>query len=98
MNEKIQGRIAYKYQINPDDNFYNETFWINIENGNCESCTTTYIICNEEFLGENFLELKNSLEVKNVEFSGDIKELCKKNNDITERNYNLMTLTSIDFI
>jgi hypothetical protein len=45
----ITGRIGYKKQIDPNDNFYNNKFWlIYTDTTFCSVCRTSFILCNED--------------------------------------------------
>lgn len=86
----VTGKITYKRQMHPDDTFYNERFWIGFNEG-----ATKLIICNEDFLKGSFDNLKESDNQINVQFSGEIKELCNKKNDIANFVFKHLTITSI---
>ncbi len=82
------GQISYKTQIDPLDDYYNNTFWIGYNNHRM-------IICNEDFLNDEFDDLKISGETAEVQFSGYLKEVCKRKIDIAEVTYQRIILTSI---
>jgi len=93
--DKVQGKIAFKYQIDPNDNYYNDKFWISFTPNNCSSCDIRAIVCNEDILEENFIELKETKGILNIQFSGNLKEICTRNNDISEVSYKRIILNSI---
>lgn len=92
------GRIVYKTQIDPNDNYYNDYFWITYIEQNCFNCIHHMIICNEEILGSNFNDLFDLGEVEFIEvkFSGHLKEICIKKIDIADVTYERIVLTSIE--
>ena len=71
------GQIAYKTQINPQDDYYSNTFWIGYTEQNCSNCIHHMIVCNEDFLGNEFDDIIVSGEVVEVKFSGNLKKICE---------------------
>lgn len=94
----LVGKIGFKIQIDPNDNFYNNRYWLSYtDTAFCSMCRTSFILCNEEILPTELKQLKNypdSFIV--VKFSGYTKELCQKIFDIPEHNYYHITLTKIE--
>ncbi len=90
------GRIAYKTQIDPLDNYYNNTFWIGYTEQNCSNCIHKMIVCNDDILGNEFDDIIESGENVEVKFSGDLKVICEKKFDLADITYERITLTSIE--
>lgn len=90
------GRIAYKTQIDPLDNYYNNTFWIGYTEQNCSNCIHKMIVCNEDILGNEFEDIIESGENVEVKFSGHLKVICEKKFDLADFTYERITLTSIE--
>ena len=90
------GRIAYKTQIDPLDNYYNNTFWIGYTEQNCSNCIHKMIVCNEDILGNEFDDIIESGENVEVKFSGDLKVICEKKFDLADITYERITLISIE--
>jgi|SaaInl1SG_22_DNA_1037389.scaffolds.fasta_scaffold01915_6 hypothetical protein len=61
------GEIYFKTQVEPDDDYYNDNFWI-IEKipGSIEN---HYVVCNEEITKNEFDELKSSGNKIKVNFT-----------------------------
>ncbi|MBC6427422.1 MAG: hypothetical protein GDA51_13375 [Ekhidna sp.] len=96
-SENLVGRLYYKTQTSPIDNFYNNHFWINYSHS-VGVLVLNVIVCNEDFLSDDLKDLKNlapgeSIEVK---FSGDLKETCFKKISPAIYSYNRIVLTSIE--
>lgn len=90
------GQISYKYQSDPNDNFYNDTFWISYTEPNCSNCVHTMIVCNESFLPEELTMLSTTLEMKQVIFAGELKETCEKIFSPADYTYERIILTKIE--
>ncbi|HRN73892.1 MAG TPA: hypothetical protein PLM81_12245 [Ginsengibacter sp.] len=95
----LLGTISYKTQIDPNDNFYNNRYWLGYKDSAfCSICSVSFVLCNEDILP---LELKSLKTLPRgsyytVKFSGNVKELCTKKFDIPERNFYHITLTKIE--
>lgn len=93
------GRISYKRQIDidPDDDYYNDTYWITYLVPGCSNCVSHMIVCNEDFLKTEFEDLLNlpQGEYVEVKFSGELKEVCQKRFDLADIIYKRILLTSI---
>ena len=87
------GEIYFKTQVEPDDDYYNDNFWI-IEKfpGSIEN---HYVVCNEEITKNEFDELKSSGNKIKVNFTGIKKTICKKTTAPATILYNRIVLTSI---
>ncbi len=96
-SDKLIGQISYKYQIDPNDTFYNDTFWIGFDPG-CNDCEVRAIVCNENILDNKIKEIKETDQILEVQFSGEIKEICNKKFDLPTVSYERITLTSIEII
>ena len=97
-SEELVGKLSYKTQADPMDDFYNNHFWIIYPAWATIGDITSYmIVCNESFLSDDLSDLKNlapeeSIEVK---FSGNRKSTCKPWFAPALYSYNRITLTSI---
>ena len=89
------GLIKYKMQLDPNDNYYNNKFWITYTEQNCGNCVHHMIVCNESILPQQVLNLKNSGGNISVKFSGQLKEICEKKFDLADITYENITLTKI---
>ena len=47
------GQLVYKRQLDPNDNFYNNKFWLTYVEPDCTNCIHHMIVCNENFLSGN---------------------------------------------
>lgn len=96
----LTGQISYKRQLDPNDNFYNDTYWLSYPDSSiCFPCSssTSFIICNESILSTELKEIKNlsgGTSLK-VQFSGNIKELCNKQFNPANNVFYHITLTKI---
>ena len=90
------GQIAYKYQIDPNDDYYNDTFWISFVEENCSNCIHTMIVCNESFLPKELAELSTSGESRRVQFAGHLKGICEKTFAPADYTYERIVLTKIE--
>jgi len=90
------GQISYKKQLDPNDNYYNDKFWIGYSEPNCINCSHKMIVCNEEILNEQILNLKTNGQTLNVKFSGYLKEICKKKIDAADVTYENIVITKIE--
>ncbi len=95
-SDNMLGRISYKTQIDPLDDFYNNTFWIGYEDISCPSCIHKMIVCNEDIFGSDFNDIIISGESVEISFAGHLKELCNNKFDVTENTYHRIVLTSIE--
>ncbi len=91
------GTISYKKQLDPNDDFYNNKFWIGYVEQNCSNCVHVMIVCNEEMLSD-FNDLLNLPpgELVTVKFSGRLKKTCKKTFHPADHTYNHIILTKIE--
>jgi hypothetical protein len=91
------GRLVYKRQLDPNDNFYNNKFWITYVEPDCNICVHHMIVCNENFLSSfnDVKELPIGQSIS-VQFSGLLKETCTKKFDISNISYEHITLTNIE--
>ena len=89
------GLIKYNMQLDPNDNYYNNKFWITYTEQNCGNCVHHMIVCNESILPQQVLNLKNSGGNISVKFSGQLKEICEKKFDLADITYENITLTKI---
>lgn len=80
--EQIRGFLFFKH---PDDSdrFYDEDeyknrFWIFRETMGCSMCETYFIVCNEDAIGAeyDYLKQQDVQDSVEVEFSGNIKQIC----------------------
>jgi hypothetical protein len=90
------GQIAYKYQIDPNDNYYNDTYWISYEEEDCSNCIHTMIVCNESFLPQELTEVSITREMKSIKFAGHLKEICEKTFAPADYTYERIILTKIE--
>jgi hypothetical protein len=54
------------------------------------------IVCNEDILNQQILNLKSNGQNLNVKFSGHLKEICKKKFDVADVTYENIVLTKIE--
>lgn len=95
---KWVGRLEFKSNDSVDP-YYTDHYWITVTDWNCSGCVVVHlIICNDEILESQFEDVVNLPEGEFVEviFSGDLKELCQKKNDIALISYQQIKLTSIE--
>lgn len=90
------GQISYKKQLDPNDNYYNNKFWIGYGEQNCINCSHKMIVCNEGILNQQILNLKSNGQTLNVKFSGHLKEICEKTFDVADVTYENIVLTKIE--
>lgn len=91
----VIGSIRFKNQTDPNDHYYNNKFWISYTEANCGNCIHYFIVCNEDFLPQEVLNLKNSGETLSIKFSGELKEVCEKIFAPADYTYENITLTTI---
>jgi hypothetical protein len=95
--QELTGTISFKKQLDPNDNFYNNKFWIGYTDSNCSTCTHSLIVCNEDLLAEfndlRTLPIDTSVKIK---FAGHIRETCEKIFHPSNSTYNIITLTKIE--
>lgn len=89
-SESLTGAIYYKTQQDPNDTYYNNRFWINLE---YDAGVHFLIVCNEEMVSNLGLD-KNSTYT--VTFTGNLKELCEKTGHTANDNYDHIVLTKIE--
>lgn len=90
------GSIRYKIQLAPNDNYYNNKFWITYTEPNCINCVHSMIVCNENILPQEILNIKNTGETLSVKFAGDLKTICEKIFAPGDYTYQNITLTNIE--
>ncbi|RTY83160.1 hypothetical protein EKL99_06195 [Flavobacterium sp. ZB4P23] len=90
------GKISYKKQLDQNDNYYNDKFWIGYTEQNCVNCVHKMIVCNEEILNQQILNLKSNGQTLNIKFSGHLKEICEKTFDVADVTYENIVLTKIE--
>ncbi len=95
--KELTGTISFKKQLDPNDNFYNNKFWIGYEDPNCSTCAHSLIVCNEDLLAEfndlRTLPIDTSVKIK---FAGQIRETCEKIFHPSNSTYDMITLTKIE--
>lgn len=91
------GQLVYKRQLDQNDNFYNNKFWITYVEPDCNNCVHHMIVCNENFLSSfnDVKELPNGQSIS-VQFSGHLKETCTKIFSPADYTYEHITLTNIE--
>jgi hypothetical protein len=96
LDEQI-GTLSYKRQLDPNDNYYNDKFWIGYIDPNCSTCIHSFIVCNEEILNEfSYLISANTNETVDIKFAGNVREICKKSFNSANLTYNRITLSKIE--
>ena len=95
----LTGQLSYKKQLDTNDDFYNNKYWVTVVDSNCVYCFLNLIVCNEDLL-DNFNYLKNSdtSVTVTVNFSGYHKKICKDFYGIPEVSYHRIVLTKIEEI
>lgn len=96
-SECLIGEISYKRQLNVNDNYFNNKYWIGYTEPNCSDCIHIMIVCNEEMLTE-FGDLLNLPvgESVTVKFSGKLKDVCEKPFSPANYTYEHIVLTKIE--
>lgn len=91
------GNISYKRKIDGIEEYYTNKFWITVRYSDCVNCIDFYIVCNENTLDSSFDILKKSdtNEFIEIQFSGELKEVCNKIISPSDVNYSQITLTKI---
>lgn len=91
------GNISYKKKIDGIEEHYTNRFWITVRYSDCANCIDFYIVCNENALDSSFDLLKESdaNEFIEIQFSGELKEVCNKIISPSDINYSQITLTKI---
>lgn len=94
----LVGEMYYKTQSNdPMDTYYNNYFWIVYTEENCINCVHSMIVCNEEIMNNKFESIKETGEVVEVKFSGELKDMCTLPVAFpADYTYERITLTSIE--
>ena len=92
--DNMSGKIYYKTKTDPNDNYYNNKFWISVD-GLAVNWSQNLIVCNENILPTEILNLKNSGETISIKFSGDLKKLCENTISIPEDSFEHITLTKL---
>lgn len=95
--DSLIGEMFYKKQTdNPLDTYYNNLYWIKYTLDDCSNCINSMIVCNEEFLNNEFEDIITSGEIVEVIFSGELKSVCDKGNNPADYTFNRIILTSIE--
>lgn len=95
--DNLVATIGYKTQLDPSDDYYVDHFWIGISPENCSYCKDIMIVCNESFLNGQFDYLKDDInERAPINFSGNIKKICKRLTNVADYSYYRIVLTSIE--
>jgi hypothetical protein len=89
------GIIRYKKQLDPNDTYYLNTYWITYVEPNCGNCGHSMIVCNEAFL-VGFEDLRGSRDVDTVKFAGQLRKLCTQTVHPADYTYEHITLTKIE--
>lgn len=89
------GKMFYNRPQNLSENYYNNTFWI-VYPPDASSVHSKMIVCNEDILGNEFVDIMESGESVEVKFSGHRKEVCEKAFAPSIYTYERITLTSIE--
>jgi len=94
----LVGRIVFKTQNYSTDTYYNNHYWITYIEKTCSNCIHRMIICNEDILGNDFVDLLNLPQGEYVEvnFSGFLKEICQKRFAPADVTFERIILTSIE--
>lgn len=74
----LVGVITYKIKLDTQDNYYNNKFWITYAEQNCGNCVHHMVVCNEDLLPQEVINLKNTGGSLSVKFSGQLKNICEK--------------------
>jgi len=90
------GQISFKKQIDVNDIYYTEKYWIGFVEPNCSNCIHHMIVCNENFIPNEIKTLINSNRILNIKFSGYLKDICEKKFDLADVTYQRITLTKIE--
>lgn len=89
------GLIWYKTNKDLNDDYYTNKYWISVVVKDSDKADH-YIICNEDILSDDIIELAKTSEDTKVKFAGQIKEICEKKFDVAERTYSRIVLTKIE--
>lgn len=96
-SDNLIGEMYYKTQSdNPLDIYYNNLFKIIYTEENCSNCIHSMIVCNEDFMNNEFDYIKSSGEIVEVKFSGHLKSVCDRRNNPADYTFNRIILTSIE--
>ncbi|GGG36091.1 hypothetical protein GCM10010976_04740 [Bizionia arctica] len=90
--DSLIGKIYYRSQ----NSTYNNLYSIIYKEVQYSNSSTFMIVCNEDFLNNEFEDIKNSGESVEVKFSGDLKSICEKPNGPADISYYRIILTSIE--
>ena len=91
----LLGTIYYKIQLDPNDSYYNNKFWITYTEQNCGNCIHHMVVCNDSLLPQEIINLKNTGGSLTVKFAGNLKNICEKINAPADYTYENITLTPI---
>lgn len=92
-SDSLIGEMYYKSQ---SGTYYNNLYWIVFSEDDCSNCASHMIVCNEDFLNNEFEDIKNSGEIVQVKFSGNLKSVCDKRNNPAGISTNRIILTTIE--
>lgn len=94
----LVGEMFYLKPTASGDDYYTNLFWIVYTEQNCSNCIHHMVVCNEDFLKDEFEDLKDlpNDESIQVKFSGHLKEICEKRFAPGDYTYERITLTSIE--
>lgn len=95
-NSNTIGQISFKEQLNVNDTYYTDKYWIGFVEPNCSNCIHHMIVCNDNFIPNEIKNLINSNGIVNIKFSGYLKDICKKQFDVADVTYQRITLTKIE--
>ncbi|WP_207531591.1 hypothetical protein [Desertivirga arenae] len=92
---QVSGKLSYKKQLEPADNFYNNRYWVGEF---AYGMSFSYIICNESLLTSEMKNLKSSSgeTTLKVKFSGKVRSLCQPTMNPSEVTIQHITLTQIE--
>jgi hypothetical protein len=76
--------------------YYSNLYSIVYKEEGYSNSSTHMIVCNEDFLNNEFEDIKNSGGSVEVKFSGDLKSICEKPNGPADISYYRIILTSIE--
>lgn len=93
----LAGELTYKRQSDPDDDLYNEKYWIFIVPTDSSSSwwVNDLIVCNEEALSD-FSYIKETGGSVNIKFSGYVKKICEQQISPPEYSYRHIVITGIE--
>lgn len=99
--DQKKGLLFYKHQQDIDrfynDEEYKNRFWILRKTEDCNICETYFIVCNESVLGAeyDYLRQENINDTLEVEFTGNVKQLCELRATPVAYGYGEIVITEI---